>query len=256
MLEITGLSINFGGLAALADVSLRVGRGQIVSVIGPNGAGKTTLFNIVTGFLTANAGDIRFENYSILGLPPNRIATLGIVRTFQKTEVFPDLRVLDCVRTGFLCGNSFSVWDVLCRWDRTRSFERQTTEDARELLEFVGLFPRADFQARHLPYGEQRLLEIAVGLAAKPRLLLLDEPASGMNPDEADRMTNLIYRLRDREITVLVIEHNMSVVMDISDEIVVLNHGQKIAEGAPSAVAQNPEVIRAYLGSGWVDASA
>jgi branched-chain amino acid transport system ATP-binding protein len=256
MLEVSGIGISFGGLAALKDISFSVEPGQVLSVIGPNGAGKTTLFNIVTGFLKPTTGHVAYEGRKITGLPPNRIARGGIVRTFQKTEVFPELTVAACVRAGFLCHQPFSVWDVMLRWRKTSDFTVRSTREAGELLDFVGLADKADSLAAGLSYGEQRLLEVAVGLAAQPRLILLDEPASGMNIEESERMIELISRLRKRGLTVVLVEHNMSVVMGISDRIVVLNYGQKIADGDPDQIADDPEVISAYLGQGWKDAAA
>jgi len=256
VLEISGIGVTFGGLAALEDVRFAVEPGKVLSVIGPNGAGKTTLFNVITGFLKPTTGTISYEGRDISGLAPNRIARAGIVRTFQKTEVFPELPVLDCVRTGFLCHRQFSVWDVLLRWRGTQEFRDASTRETAEILDFVGLSEKSESLAQALSYGEQRLLEVAVGLAAKPRLILLDEPASGMNAEEAERMIALIDKLRGRGMTVLLVEHNMNVVMGISDRVVVLNYGKQIADGRPEDISRNPEVISAYLGQGWKDAAA
>jgi branched-chain amino acid transport system ATP-binding protein len=254
MFEVNRISIDFGGLKALRNVSLKVDEGKIFSIIGPNGAGKTTLFNIITGFLTPNNGQVIFDGEEITGLPANRIAQKGIVRTFQKTEVFPELTVLDCVKTGFLCNTSFSVFDIFLRPKKTREYEKMAFDGSWGLLRFVGLENNANTLALHLPYGKQRILEIVVGLAAKPRMLILDEPASGMNSEETSRMIDLIYKLRDQNITILVVEHNMNVVMDISDHIIVLNHGEKIAEGNSAYISQHPDVIKAYLGREWRNA--
>jgi len=256
MLEISDITVNFGGLAALSNVSFRVDAGRIVSVIGPNGAGKTTLFNIITGFIKPSGGRVAFHDADITGKAPNRIARAGLVRTFQKTEVFPELTVGECVRTGFLCHNYFSVAQILFNRQRIRAFELECAAKTSEILDFIGLAGKQDAVAGELSYGEQRLLEIAVGLAAKPNLILLDEPASGMNSEEAERIIDLIERLRSLGTTVLLVEHNMRVVMGISDEVIVLNHGQMIAQGPPQAISDNPEVITAYLGEGWNDAGA
>lgn len=251
MLEIDNIGIAFGGLQALRDVSIRIEAGRISSIIGPNGAGKTTLFNIITGTLRPGSGRVIYEGRDITGLKPSRIAGLGIVRTYQKTEVFPGLSVRDCVRTGFLCNRSFTPWNVLFGRREIERFDRHRSAETELILNFVGLRHRADTLASQLSYGEQRLLEVAVGLAAAPRLMLLDEPASGMNVEEAERMMALIRRLQDRGITVVLVEHNMRVVMGISDHVVVLNYGRAIAEGRPEEVSENAEVISAYLGSGW-----
>jgi branched-chain amino acid transport system ATP-binding protein len=254
MLELRNLGISFGGLKALSDVSLRVEAGLISSIIGPNGAGKTTLFNIITGLRRPSTGTITYEGKNITAMKPSRIAGLGVIRTFQKTEVFPRLCVHDCVRTGFLCDRSFSPWEVLFRSREVQSFDSHRSSKTDAILDFVGLRHHSEALASQLSYGEQRLLEIAVGLAASPRLMLLDEPASGMNVDEAERMMMLIRRLKDRGITVVLVEHNMRVVMGISDYVVVLDCGQTIAKGAPREVSEDAAVITAYLGRGWKSA--
>jgi branched-chain amino acid transport system ATP-binding protein len=251
MLELSDLSISFGGLRALRDVSIRVEAGSIFSIIGPNGAGKTTLFNIITGLRRPDIGTITYRGQNITGMKPSRIAGLGVIRTFQKTEVFPRLCVRDCVRTGFLCGRSFSLREVLFGSRKIQHFDSHRATESDAILDFVGLRHRAEALATQLSYGEQRLLEIAVGLAASPRLMLLDEPASGMNMDETEQTMMLIRRLKDRGITVVLVEHNMRVVMGISDYVVVLNYGETIAKGPPNEVSENAAVITAYLGKGW-----
>ena len=254
MLDVENVGVSFGGIKALSDVSFRIRKNEVASVIGPNGAGKTTLFNVITGFRKPTRGKVSFLDQPVTGMVPNAIARLGVVRTFQKTEVFPGLTLLECVRMGALCHRHFSVWDVLRGGAALRDFERRAVARALELLDFVGLGGKAAQLARALSYGEQRLLEVAVCLAADPQLLLLDEPASGMNPDEAERMGQLIGKLRENAMTVLLVEHNMALVMDISDRIIVLHHGAKIAEGRPEEIAANRGVVEAYLGIGWSDA--
>ena len=256
MLEVQGVGVRFGGLAAVNDVSFAVAPREIVSVIGPNGAGKTTLFNVVTGYRKPTTGEVRYKGERISDLPAHAIAARGIVRTFQKTEVFPQLSLVECVRMGALCHRRFGIIDVLFRGGAARAFVDGASRKAVELLDFVGLAHKAESRAKELSYGEQRLLEIAVGLAATPDVLLLDEPASGMNPEEAARMEAIIRRIRGLGMAVLLIEHNMRLVMAISDRIVVLHHGERIAEGTPDEVSGNRRVVEAYLGSGWSDAAA
>lgn len=249
MLSVRELAVRFGGVSALGGVSFDVRPGAITSLIGPNGAGKTTAFNAITGYLRPNGGRITYHEVALLGLRPSQIARRGVVRTFQKTSVFPALTVADNVMTGLHLRGSVGLASVLARRHRVREEDASLAAQADALLAFVGLTRRRSETASALPYGEQRLLELAVALAAKPSLLLLDEPAAGMTATEKDAVAGLIRKIRDGGTTVLLVEHDMRMVMGISDTVIVLNHGAVIAEGPPDTIQSHPDVIRAYLGS-------
>jgi branched-chain amino acid transport system ATP-binding protein len=248
MLVVDDLHVSFGGVTALAGVSFVVRPPSITSLIGPNGAGKTTAFNAITGYLHANRGRVTWDGAPLAGRPSD-IARRGVVRTFQKTSVFPALSVLENVRTGLHLRGRAGVWSVLAGARRVRAEEARLAETAREILAFVGLDGRRDEIAGELPYGEQRLVELAVALAARPRLLLLDEPAAGMTGAEKERLIGMIRRIRAADVTVLLVEHDMKLVMGVSETVIVLNHGRVIAAGAPASIQAHPDVIRAYLGS-------
>lgn len=248
ILEIDRLCVQFGGLIAIASMTFQVNEGEILSLIGPNGAGKTTAFNAVTGYLQPTSGETRYRGRRLNGLKPDQVANLGVVRTFQKTSLFAGNTVFENVLIGLHRQGRQGLISVLLRLPGMRAEEARLREEAQQILEFIGLTHRNEEIASALPYGEQRLLEVAVGLAAQPKLLLLDEPASGMNPAETASFVKVVERIRGRGITILLVEHDMRMVMDISDRVVVLNQGEIIAEGPPAAIQRHPEVIRAYLG--------
>ncbi len=242
--------MNFGGLRAIADVSFEVQDGEVVGLIGPNGAGKTTAFNLITGFVRAFAGNILYHGTQLNGLRPHEIAALGLVRTFQRTSVFPNNTVFENALIGLHRRGRSTLWDTILALPRERTSEKELADEAWDILRTVGLDMRASEPAGSLPYGEQRLVGVALALAAKPSMLLLDEPVSGMNASETVKFMKLIEAIRARGMTILLVEHDMRMVMGVSDRVVVLNHGQIIAEGTPAVVQRNPEVVQAYLGRG------
>jgi branched-chain amino acid transport system ATP-binding protein len=252
-LVVEGLTIRFGGLTAVDNVSFEVREREVLSLIGPNGAGKTTAFNAITGYIEPASGEIRYRGARLTGLEPNAIAALGVVRTFQKTSVFAGQTAHDNVAIGLHLRSRQRPLAILAGLPSVAREEADLAREAAEILAFVGLEARRDDVAASLPYGELRLLEVAIALAARPKLLLLDEPVSGMNPVETASFMKLLAQIRARGITVLLVEHDMKMVMGVSDRIVCLNQGRIIASGTPAEIRGDPEVIRAYLGEKYVN---
>jgi branched-chain amino acid transport system ATP-binding protein len=250
VLSVEQVGVQFGGLVALSDLNFVVREGEIVSLIGPNGAGKTTAFNIMTGFLDPSRGTVTYRGTGLNGLKPHQVADLGLIRTFQRTSVFPRDTVFDNLLIGLHRQGRVSLLDALLGLPRARSSETAQRERATELIRWVGLEARAGDLAGSLSYGEQRLVGVALALAAQPSMLLLDEPVSGMNASETHSFVELIRGIRDRGVTILLVEHDMPMVMSVSDRIVVLNYGRIIAEGPPETIRNDPSVIEAYLGQG------
>ena len=249
VLEARGLSKSFGGLNAVQDLELQVPAGEIRAIIGPNGAGKSTLLNLLSGIYRPTRGDIRLEEVSVVGLKPHQIARRGVGRTFQAIRLFRGLTAQQTVMTAQVCRSSANLAAVILGTAAAQREQAQMRENAARLLDFVGLMDKAELPAESLAYGQQKLLELARALATEPKVLLLDEPAAGMNRSETAELMRRISAIRDRGVTILLVEHNMRLVMDISDRITVMDFGQKIAEGSPDAIRNDGRVIEAYLGS-------
>jgi branched-chain amino acid transport system ATP-binding protein len=249
LLEVRNLTKHFGGLAAISELDLDIFDPEILGIIGPNGAGKSTFFNIVSGFYPPTRGRVMFKGRDIIGLKAHQIAQLGIGRSFQSSTLFMNLTVFDNVFIGFHMNYKEAAWKSFLHTPPALKEERSAKQRVMEILEFMGLAESKDQIAHNLPHGHQRILGVSIALATQPKLLLLDEPLTGMHPEETSRMLDLIRKVQGRNITIVLVEHNMDAVMQLCDRIVVLNHGRKIAEGLPKEIRDNQEVIEAYLGT-------
>lgn len=248
MLKVENISMIFGGLVANNDVCIEVQKGEIFGLIGPNGAGKTTLFNVISGFYKPTSGRVILNGEEIQGKPSNKVAQKGIARTYQNINLFKKMTVLENVLVGCHTQTSSGLLDAIFKTKKSKKEYAESVERCREVLKFMGVDHLEDSLAGSLPYGDQRRLEIARALVSKPQILLLDEPAAGMNLTEKDVLTDTILKIRDQGYTVLIVEHNMKLVMQVCDRICVLNHGNKLASGSPKEIQNNPDVIKAYLG--------
>lgn len=249
LLQLKKVNKNFGGLAAVCGVDFDVSEGEILGLIGPNGAGKSTLFNLISGFLPLSGGVIIYQGTDVTRLKAHKIAGLGIGRAFQASTLFMELPVFENVFNGFHLCYKTPAWKSFFHTPGARREERQAEAEVMRLLDFMGLVQSKDILAQNLPHGHQKILGVCIAMAIKPRLLLLDEPLAGMHPEEAAAMSKIISRIRDSGVTIILVEHNVGAVMRLCNRIVVLNHGRKIAEGLPNEIAQNQEVIDAYLGT-------
>jgi len=252
LLELKNLTKSFGGLTAVDDLCLKIEKGEIVGLIGPNGAGKTTVFNNITGVLTPTSGKVIFKDEEITGFAPHRVAKRGLIRTFQITAIFKDLTVLENIRLGCHLIAGIGFWADIFNTRSTKKKERELLDKAKELADFMGVGDKLNEVAKNLSHGHQRSLEMAVALAGNPELLLLDEPVAGMSVEETAEVMKKIHRVRDRGVTIFLVEHDMKMVMDLCMNIYVLNFGKLLTEGTPKMVCSNQEVIQAYLGSEYV----